>query len=601
MNEFGDIQIDGHPYRVNLATYQGKDIIDFAPRASVPNGSVFMSDLSLYQPLVQTDWRHGFGFHWYSDGAGFMRTTGNIDTRQDGLASLYTQSVSSDTHNAVKNGLTAFNGKLWSWGPGGLRSYNGSAWTAVYNTPEYLFLLNAGDYMILCPDGARIMKMAITTEAITNAGVDSNATDFKWMIIHNGYIYGGKDGTNQVHYDSNADLSQMEGTTSDPGIIYCGIGNLPTIGAIVYAGQLYVARQDGLWIIAEDNIARRVLDYSDSISDTNFRSMTVLNGLLVYSIRDRVVQWNGARVADITPARLTDEFPYITYGRFDNFIAVDNFLYCTARTNETTYDEDLICWDGVGWHKLMTLVNDSTTDTITMLAYEALYNRIWYHKNATADVTYYIQLQSGSSFPYANFPTTGSNSIISSRLDMGFRHVIKSIPSLFVEARNVTTNRNIAVYYSIDGADWVLWGTITDVGFTELTNPGDSRTVECNYIILRFDLTTDDTAQTPILESYTLRFIMRPDVRWGYSFDIICATELEYENQIDERSALEIKNDIRAIRDSKAPVQFVGLLGETIYGYITSVKEQPVYRTLKTDAGEDYIEYVLSVNFVEML
>jgi hypothetical protein len=600
MNDYGDIFLDGKPYRVNLATYQAKDIIDFAPRASVPNGSVFMSDLSLYQPLVQTDWRHGFGFHWYTDGSGYMRTVGNIDTRQDGLVSLMTQAISSDTHNAVKYGLRVFNGSLWSWGPSGLRKYNGSTWSSIYGSPTYNYLLSAGDYLFLCPDGARIQKMNLS-EVVSNAGVDANSTDYKWLIIHNGYIYAGKDGTNQVYYDSNADLSQLEGTTSDPGIIYCGIGNVPTIGAIVYAGQLYVARQDGLWLIGEDKIARNVLDYSDSVSSTNFRTMVVINGLLVFSIRDRVVQWNGARVADITPFKLTDEFPYVTYGRYDNFTVSDNFLYATARTNEDTYDEDLICWDGTGWHKLMTLVENSGTDSVTMLTYEPLFNRLWYHVDKTSDATYYIQLQTGSSFPYANFPVGGTNSLISSRQDAGFRYVQKSAPSLFVEARNVTADRYISVYYSIDGEDWVLWSNITSPGITQLDNPGGSRTVEFNYIILRFDFVSDDSAETPILESYTLRFIMRPDVRWGYSFDIICASETEYEHMQDDRTASELKDDIRTARDSKSPIQFIGLLGETVYGYITSVKEQPVYRTLTTNEGTDYIEYILSCNFVEML
>src|SRR5687768_17573022 len=100
--DFGDIQLDGKPYRIDVATWRGKDIIDFSPRATVPGGSFVMSDLGLLQPLVQTDWRHGFGFHWYADAMGYLQTVGNIDTRQDGIAMLFTSSTSSETDNNVK-------------------------------------------------------------------------------------------------------------------------------------------------------------------------------------------------------------------------------------------------------------------------------------------------------------------------------------------------------------------------------------------------------------------------------------------------------------------------------------------------------------------
>lgn len=602
MNDYPDIILDGKSYRINLETYQTKDIIDFAPRASVPNGSVFMSDLSLYQPLVQSDWRHGFGFHWYSDASGYLRVDGNVDTRQDGLAMLYTARTSSDTDNAVKEGLTVFNGNVYSWGASGLRKFNGTAWSSIYSTAAVNFALSAGDYLFFCPDGIRVKKMD-TSEVITDAGVDANSIDYRWMIIHNGYIYAGKDGSNRIHYDSNADLSQLEGTSGDLGAIYCGIGNVPTIGAVIYAGQLYVARQDGLWLIGEDGIARNVLDYSDTVSSTNFRSMAVINGLLVFSIRDRVVQWNGARVADITPEKVTDNFPYVTYGRYENFVAVDNFLYCTARTNETTYDEVLLCWDGVGWHKLTTLVDDSTTDNVSMLEFDVVNNRLWHHVNTTSDVTYYIQIQDRSSMPYANFPTTGTHSLITSRMDMGFRQVQKSVQSLHVEARNVNATRYIRVYFSRDGEAWVHWKDIKDEGVIELINPGGFRTIEFNYLNVRFDFVTDTATESPILEGYTMRFIMRPDVRWGYSFDVVATSYVENEGTQDERTAAEIKQDLRLVRNSKRPVSFIGLLGEEIYGYLTSMKEQPVYRTLSADGGDGtmYIEFVLSCNFVQMI
>ena len=559
-----------------------------------------MSDLGLYQPLVQTDWQHGFGFHWYSDAAGYLSTTGKIDTRHDGLVMLYTNNTSSDTNNNAKSGFVVFNGALYSWGAAGLRKYSGGSWAAVSGAAAAVnHAINAGDYLLFAPNTTRVQKMN-TSDTVSDAGLNASSTDYKWLIIHNGFIYAGKDATNQVYYDSNADLSALQGTTSDPNIIYCGIGNIPTLGAIVFAGNLYVSRQDGLWIIGEDRIARRVLDFSNEISSNNFRSMAVINGYLVFPIRDQLYQWNGARVATITPPKVTDTFPYVTYGRFTNFIASDNYLYCIARTNETTYQEVLLAWDGVGWHKLADLVTNGT-DTITALGYDSVNNFLWYHLDSTADVTYYIQQQNFSPFPYANFPTSGTHSVISSRLDMGFRRVKKSMSSLLVEARNCSSTRYISVYYQLDNdGTWHLWDTITTNGIIELTDPGSEKTREFDHLNLRFDLTTNDTAQSPIMESWTLRFIMRPNVLWGFSFYIIAATEGQHAVSEDERTAAEIREEILELRDSKSPIKLIDPIGIEHIGYITSVQGQPAARTPGEDGEPDDIEMRWLVNFASV-
>jgi len=604
MSETGDIQLDGKPFRINLDSYKVKDIIDFAPRATVPGNSALMSDLSLYQPLVQTDWQHGFGFHWYSDASGYMSTVGNIDTRHDGLVMLSTQPTLSEEYAQPKRGGTTFNGKFYSWGTGGLFEYDGTAWTMKYTGSPVSYALNAGDYLLFCPAGARVQKMD-TAGVITDAGLNADSTDYHWLVIHNGLIYAGKRNTNRVHFDTNADLSQLEGLTTDPEVIYCGIGNMPTLGAVVFSGNLYVSRPDGLWMIGDDKVARRVLDFTDSLSVDNFRSMTVVNGYLLFPIRDRVIQWNGFRTANVTPSKLTDTYPYVSYFDYKNFISLDNFLFCTARTNERQFPvkEAILCWDGVGWHKMMEVPVISSTrrpeslirwsNEFDMLCYDSVNNYLWFSAESK---TQYIQLNEGDSFPYPNFPIyteENPHSLITSRMDMGFRRIIKSMTSMFVEARNVTDDRYIAVYYSLDGDNYQLWDKITDPGITELRFPGGYSTVEFNYAVFKFDFITDTTDQTPVLESYTLNFIMRPITRMGYSFQIVAATNYENDVYVDDRSAATILNELRVIRNSKSPVRFTGLMGEVREGYLTAIGETPIYRS------EHDIEYVIQCSFVE--
>jgi hypothetical protein len=597
----GDITLDEKPYRIDFESWRGKDLIDFAPRATVPGGTAVLSDLGMFQPLYQTDWRHGFGFHWYSDAMGYMSTTGNIDTRQDGLAMLFTKSVSSDTQNSRKNGGVIFNGDLYTWGAGGLRKFTTSAgtWGDTYITTAVNHALAIGAYLFFAPDGARLKKMD-TSGTITDAGLDANATDYKWLILHNGYIYAGKDGSNAIHFDNSETLGTLQGNSSDTNRILVGVGNNPTLGAIVYNGNLYVRKSDGVWLIGEDRIARRMLDFSAEESSNNLRSWAVINGYLVMPMRDRILQWNGARVSDITPHKINDEFPYITYGRFTNFVAVGDYLYITARTNESAYDEDLLVFDGVGWHRLMNLLeNGDTAQEVSMLVYEAINNRLWFHKDETADGTHYIQFQNNSSFPYANFPTSGTHSLISSRIDVGFRRVQKSLDKIFIEARNCSATVYLKAYYSLDGGTWVHWRDIKENGIIELKNPGGSVTREWNYLQLRVDFVTGNAASSPILEGYSLSYIMRPITRMGYNFNIYAVSEYEHGMHKDDRSSQEILDDLYALRNSVKPVQMIDIYGRSHTGYITAIQEQPVFR--ETEGDQVNIEVMYNVNFVAIV
>lgn len=595
----GDIKLDDKPYRIDFDSWRGKDIIDFAPRATVPGGTAVLSDLGMFQPLYQTDWRHGFGFHWYSDAMGYMSTTGNIDTRQDGIVMLYTAATSSDTNANNKSGLVVFNDAVYTWGAAGIRKFNGTSWSSIYTTTAVNYALATGSYLFFAPAGARIKKMD-TTDTVTDAGLDANASNYKWLILHNGYIYAGKAGSNAVHFDNSETLATLQGNASDTNRILVGVGTNATLGAIVYNGNLYVRKSDGIWHIGEDRIARRMLDFAAEESSVNLRSWAVINGYLVFPMRDRILQWNGARVSDITPHKINDIFPYVTYGTFNHFVAVGDYLYVMARTNETSAKIDLLSFDGVGWHRLLQI--DSTNSTISgMMGYEAVNNRLWYHvSNGSGNTTYYIQFQDRSAFPYANFPTTGTNSLITSRIDVGFRRVQKSMDKVFIEARNCSTTTYLKVYYALDGGSWIHWKDIKENGIIELKNPGGAITREWNYLQLRIDFVTGSATQTPILEGYSISYIMRPKTRMGYNFNIYAVTEYEHGMHKDDRTSQQILDDLHALRDSVSPVNLTDIFGREHTGYVTAIQEQPVYRVLEGEDNVD-VEVMFNVNFVAVV
>jgi hypothetical protein len=682
----GDVKLNGNWHRIELPSYRVSDIVDFSPRASTPGGSILHSELGLYQPLLQTDWRHGFGHAWYEDAQGYMITDGNVDTRHQGVAMLFSKAT---THSQVTNVATdgaflTFASALFAWGTNGLWKYTGTSastgWTQVSDPltgtgaatsgsavitgtgtsfltevavgdkltmnnvtktvtivtdathvtmdSNYAFTsgshtitntisgdvnlaMATGTYLFFCYDGCRLKKMTPSGE-ISNAGLDANAKDYAWAIIAGGRMYFGIDQSSRVHHTNQEDASDLEGTTADTDVIYIGTGGYINLGAAIYAGKLYIFRVDGVWLLdTQSHIPSKVLDLTSEVSSVNFRGWAVHNGFLVFPVRDRIYQWNGVRLADITPPVLNDQFPYVTYGRFDNLQQVGRFLYCNARTADSvdgvTHYEDLLCYDGVGWFKLARLVSGTST-VVSTLGYDVVTNRLWVQYDAATDSVDYFPFQNLSEYPYADFPTTGTHSLKTSRLDMGFRRVSKSIPSLLVEASNVTANRYLLIYYAIDGGSWTLFsdgsnlGKVTTNGVSEMSLAA-SATIEFKYVQFRIDFVTDSAAQTPVLESLTVRFIMRPDVAYGYSFQIIGANRARYGQFTDSRSAKDIIDQLRTARDSKAPLAFQDIWGVARKVYVSSVQERAIERHLKDNTGspnEPSIEQVIQVNLVEV-
>lgn len=609
---FGDVQLDKVNYRIELRSYRVRDIVDFAPRAATPGGSIIHAELGLYQPYLKQGWQHGFGFMWEEDAMGYMSTTGDIDTRHPGIVMMMTQLV-DDTESFAATGFGTGDSQTveytLAWGASLRKRTTAGTWSDEGGYGAVNAILETANYVHVAVNGSRIRKITKSTGVHSDAGLNASSTDYKWLITHGGYIYAGKDASSLIFRDSNEDLSALAGDAADdPDRIVIG-GDLPTLGAIVAWKRLFVAREDGLFEIGEDNIARCVLDFSDQVSSTNFRSMKVHNNRLVFPIRDILFSWNGATLSRLTPPFLTDTYPYTTYGRFSHFSTNGDFLFMIARTNETTWEEHLICWDGVGWHKIAAPCTDGS-DYVTGSGYDVTNNFLWLAVEAGAtDVIYYLRFQAQSDFPYANFQTSGTHNVISSRMGMGFRWVKKSSPSIVIEAENCTAARYLVVYYNADNKGWYEWGgtdkgRITKNGIVTLSDPTgiDKSTLEYNFIQIRIDFVTDSATESPILEGFTLRFIMRPAVLFGHSFVVVAASQQKIgATKRDTKSVYTIFSKLEEARASAAPIKFIDPFGVPHQGYIATLERRAVERHADTRReGRPDIESQITVNFVEV-
>src|SRR3990170_7558061 len=109
LQSLADIVLNGNEYQIDMGSYRVRDIVDFAPRASEPGGSIIHSELGLLQPYLQTSFRHGFGFQWHEDAQGYARTYGSVDTRHSGVAMMFTASISDSDAMAAEGYITVQN------------------------------------------------------------------------------------------------------------------------------------------------------------------------------------------------------------------------------------------------------------------------------------------------------------------------------------------------------------------------------------------------------------------------------------------------------------------------------------------------------------
>lgn len=673
MDPLGDILLNGKPYRIDLTSYREKDLADFSPRAAVAGNSITQSELMLYQPLYLTDWRHGLGFLWNTDAMGYMQSMGSIDTRQPGIVMLFSAPTFIADDNKNKYGIAKFNGNIYTWGESGLRKYTigTGLWSSIYATGPVNFALATETYLFFCPDGAQLKKMD-TSDVVTDTG-DASADDFKWLTIHKGFVYGGIDATSRIHYASAADLSDMHGTAvADPAAITVGAGGFGISGSISWGNELYLFRKDGVWVLGADNqIARRVLDFSGEASTSNFKGFTIFNSYLYFTVRNKIYQWNGSRIVDVTPPRMSDQFPYSEIRTVGPMVVANNFLYVLANwynnptdpnipgigTAGATYTS-LFCYDGVGWHKLADLMAAGGLPQTSSLFVDGDANRLYFSidnsTEASSKVGYFPLGE--TTLPATPFPTGATNVLVSSRLDMGFRRVDKVSPSLLVEASNILYNASSGVnnrWLTIsavilgkgtreedyDTVQWFAVGNIVQNGVTELQLPGmpktptpppdggarlhvigtaplrspyDSarRTIEpiipskaigvYKYIILVVSFFTNSATQTPILEGLTLRFLLRPDVFYGYNFNIVAATDAPYGENQDTRTAGEIVSELKALRNYRHPIPFSDIYGLQHQVYISSVTLSATERHEDSNLGQlPNVESMINVNVVE--
>src|SRR3990170_2206169 len=164
----------------------------------------------------------------------------------------------------------------------------------------------------------------------------------------------------------------------------------------------------------------------------------------------------------------------------------------------------------------------------------------------------------------------------------------KTPPSLFILKGKLKSNELLGGVYFFGGGLFTEWGgsdttsyQVATTGVVELSDPlgTGNTTIEYNFLQLRFDFVTTVSTSSPIMEGYTLRFIMRPNTLYGHSFQVIAAKDLKTGAGARQlKSVRDIYSELETARASAAPVTFVDPFGVSHQGYISALERQAIER-----------------------
>ena len=204
-----DTTLIEYPFAIEPSSYVKRDLVDFAPRAG--GGDVAYSNLDLYQIVTQDSWHHGFGFTQFRDKFGHRITSDGVDTRNIGMAMLFTSKVAAyqDATGGMKSCLNFQGETYFNFGTGGVwkRSVSNNYDKVLSGTVNDL--ISNGSYLIATLSSAR-MKTSANGTVWVDAGVSGNPPyNLNRLAIHNGFMWGSESAT---------DNSMLNGTTSGNGL-----------------------------------------------------------------------------------------------------------------------------------------------------------------------------------------------------------------------------------------------------------------------------------------------------------------------------------------------------------------------------------------------
>ncbi len=427
-------------------------------------------------------------------------------------------------------------------------------------------------------------------------------TDIQWLCMSGKFIWTNDRQLDLIHYSGDP-VNGMEGGDADPGHIHVGPGAVPINGLVAFQNALYIGREDGLWYMPNDVSVKdtyMALSYMSERHAFNFEAMAVWQGALYFSIKNNLIRFVGSTIKDVSPPAYDFSWPYKRYGHFRFLTPAGPYLYVIADENYGSNlfgaesfgwgtfgggaaKQVLLCYDGVGWHKLWEL--SAGADSVSGLSWTPTNNKLWIgiRKSDDAHEAWYIPFRDYSEIPYADYETTTSapsdsdhpHYIYTSRFDAGMATIDKHFSKLAIKGSKGPMVP-IDVAYQLDS--WKPWISLATYESTKLDiEEHDFPTgIVGKTISFRLNMQTESSGSTPVIEAVILRYLPHPPVIWSWTFDVWVADNIQtLDGRRESATGFDLYKFIKKARSTATPLTFTDRYGVSHYVYMTSCRWLP--------------------------
>ena len=365
-----------------------------------------------------------------------------------------------------------------------------------------------------------------------------------------------------------------------------------------YNQTLFIGKEDGVFYIDSSGNDQPIApELKTRFNANNCKGMKPWQDSLWIPLNDGLLNYYYGTygiLTDISPKVYMTAFPDY-HERVMSITGDMNWLYVATDANTATSSKtpilavrresigDVEIEDDFRWQ---TLINIDQDEVYGMDVYS---DKLWIAgtKSGTASVKYL-------SLADDDYPTSGTQTMITSWYDFGFAGVYKSFHSFELQSENLTANIKVKVEFQID-----------DGSFTEIVGAGSGSftssvvTSSVKYfqadsygrkIRFRFTLSTNSASTSPHILGFIVRGALRPNVLRVQEWWVKCADRIILKNsRPDTMLGSKIKSNIATALAQVWPITIYDIWGNSMSGFIKapSPEEEPTNETDYSDSRQE--------------
>jgi hypothetical protein len=407
---------------------------------------------------------------------------------------------------------------------------------------------------------------------------------------------------------SDGEVTTVSNTT-DPdnagagwgGTVKLANSDAPANNLLSFDNAILIGKTDGLHSVETDGTTRHLADFGSLSDPVTCNMMTVHENQAWFNQEDRIFAYNGQITVNQSTLRafesLGPEMADWSDGEVDgepiDGISAGGFLWVVVRSNSGNY---LVrCFNstgqfeagarGAGWS---TFVNLGTTE-ITSIGWSSNDGSNPTLLVGTLTNIRYIIMPDRTLNPFAD--QSGNIRYVTADDDLEFETYDAEMPDVakqFIQAEIEVDNSSataVQVLYTIDGGSQQSLGSTTSDGAQTFRFPtnedGSGRRID---IIVR--LSTTNSAQTPAMFNFVLRFELRPARRMEWILPLMLSEDANID-QFHGHSVQGLYENILEARDRDFAVHFKDLRGETFTVFVKEIIRHVARHERRNDPGSE--------------